>query len=1421
MLIKKQKGQGLVEFALILPFLLLALLAIVEAARIIWAYTTVQTAAREAARYAITGKPYVTAGYVPASGQPNLCTKPEGQPGATAPWNCDPALRVEAIKEMARTRLQTMALRTGCTATEIINSDSCTQKPGNYGILVVGQMISSTTSLTTPIEVVDHPGTQGLNVEVSVFYNVEMLDPILDTIVDAMMGRSDSSIQVQGRVAMQNEGIDPALGNAPPPAIGSSSLFTNTSSVGVGPNGEQIWSLSGYTVLQNDNLTVHLENHQSQGGPYDIYLGSYKICASKNTGTQNSGDFDCLVDGSIPAGQYDLFSTRENQYPNRLATASQKVTVGINTVPSIVIKDGNVWAAKSFIQIQLVAHDSTKAPFNVYLNYGLASQQVITTGVSANVTLSPWQLPDVGNLCPAGGAPCKIESRSSADNYATTYASTDIYINQPRITLAGNLTQFTQGDTLYISLEGHTPGKKYDIRISDGGSNTYYIGRTAQPTNALGNTIVPILWTVFEPGVPGWPNGWPNGNFNITSHPVSDPPNMTTSNQVASKQITINTPTGAFITVDGGYNWPINSIITIKVHNHPPSGNPYYLKFGTNRVPITGSNPADTFTVGTSQSAAINYQIPPSAVTNGAPTVQAITSYSNTTQYVALRNVTVTPVPMITVLEGARALPDATITISLTNHIPNSTYQIAFAGVTLLEASNQPFTIQTDNDGKGQRTYNLLTLPSNSPAASVQNYGSTFFLNSLPAIAPNTIVATTTLIIDSADLKITQIQLPTTAFINTPISMAVTVQNTKPVTISRYFDVDLYADPSPLVPAYKANQFNFPGDVKLWKAPIVAPYGQSGDTFTMTQAFSLTTYGKHVFYGYADSSNFILNESNEVNNVLSNTVTVSCNYPFITDDFGSGLGAWTTKIYNTTDTQNQTSYPKITGGRLQMSNDGKSTTGSDDNASTRGHVLLYRTQPVTTDIGLDVQVQMFKAPNTANFAKAGLQLRTSPASGTSPKIEFDLAWDSSNNLYRIQHNYRTTSGALGGNSPAGTINLTSTPVWLRITRDPNSDTFTFYYAQQSAAPTNAQWIVFDTVDIPMDTTLYAGLFNASGVNNTNGQAEFDNFAISDTSSCPAAQGPAEPPVPPGLTICSDPLQNKSFEVISNWVLAGSEFVSYGPGGHTGNRQLLAHSFNGNYRKPWFYQQFTMPASLLSTTTLKLDFFYNLNNMGDGDDAADKYYAVVGTSPSSSVGLLTNPVEIVNGDVPPGTASAPPNTTTGWIQKTVTLPVANGVNLQNYVGQNLFLYIFNNSNATTPSCPLPGCHASEFYFDDINLSVCTGEPEPTSGTTKLTGDVWLHQQGATPQRISGVTVWAYAENGTLYKTFTIQNGKFNFFNLPATAAGTKYFLYAEYIITDPNDPTQIQQLAANTTVLLKSANTLQFPLVTRLDLFPTN
>ena len=52
---RRSRGQALVEFALILPVLLMILMVVIEAARLFSAWLILENVVREAARYAVTG----------------------------------------------------------------------------------------------------------------------------------------------------------------------------------------------------------------------------------------------------------------------------------------------------------------------------------------------------------------------------------------------------------------------------------------------------------------------------------------------------------------------------------------------------------------------------------------------------------------------------------------------------------------------------------------------------------------------------------------------------------------------------------------------------------------------------------------------------------------------------------------------------------------------------------------------------------------------------------------------------------------------------------------------------------------------------------------------------------------------------------------------------------------------------------------------------------------------------------------------------------------------------------------------------------------------------------------------------------------------------------------------------------------------
>ncbi|MEZ4589962.1 MAG: pilus assembly protein [Chloroflexota bacterium] len=101
-------GQALVEFALIITVLLMMIFLIIESARILWAWNTVQNAAREGARYAITGQ-----------SEAPLCPVDFGLPKFVSGDRdvCDD-LRVASVIERAHTALSGLPLNEDSTIFE-------------------------------------------------------------------------------------------------------------------------------------------------------------------------------------------------------------------------------------------------------------------------------------------------------------------------------------------------------------------------------------------------------------------------------------------------------------------------------------------------------------------------------------------------------------------------------------------------------------------------------------------------------------------------------------------------------------------------------------------------------------------------------------------------------------------------------------------------------------------------------------------------------------------------------------------------------------------------------------------------------------------------------------------------------------------------------------------------------------------------------------------------------------------------------------------------------------------------------------------------------------------------------------------------------------------------------------------------------
>ena len=165
-------GQALVEFALIIVVLLMMIFLIIESARILWAWNTVQNAAREGARYAITGQVE----------RPN-CAVDFGQPKFVVPGErnvCDD-LRLASVINKTHSHLAGLPL----------NEESVTFEDDEYyNIEVWG--VNQNSQLQY-----DFAGIPSNPVIVRVTYRVPIITPFFRPIVP--------SIPVFGQETLNNE----------------------------------------------------------------------------------------------------------------------------------------------------------------------------------------------------------------------------------------------------------------------------------------------------------------------------------------------------------------------------------------------------------------------------------------------------------------------------------------------------------------------------------------------------------------------------------------------------------------------------------------------------------------------------------------------------------------------------------------------------------------------------------------------------------------------------------------------------------------------------------------------------------------------------------------------------------------------------------------------------------------------------------------------------------------------------------------------------------------------------------------------------------------------------------------------------------------------------------------------------------------
>jgi len=181
------RGQSLVEFSVTLPFLLLVLLGIFETARWFHAFISVQYAAREAARFAVTGNPpmYISDG-------PGSCEE-MGRPSTGDAYSLPGEYiecRVDYIKDVG-VNLSKLGVVADPDQWDIT-------KPGYLGVYIRG------TPTIGGAPTADHPGVARSKIEIRVIYNHPVNNPFFSALLP--------TIRVVGVANLINE---PWIGGGP------------------------------------------------------------------------------------------------------------------------------------------------------------------------------------------------------------------------------------------------------------------------------------------------------------------------------------------------------------------------------------------------------------------------------------------------------------------------------------------------------------------------------------------------------------------------------------------------------------------------------------------------------------------------------------------------------------------------------------------------------------------------------------------------------------------------------------------------------------------------------------------------------------------------------------------------------------------------------------------------------------------------------------------------------------------------------------------------------------------------------------------------------------------------------------------------------------------------------------------------------
>jgi regulation of enolase protein 1 (concanavalin A-like superfamily) len=1346
-MLKRQKGQGLVEFGLILPVLLLIILAVIEMALIFQGYLAVQHAAREAARWAVT--------YNPERGK-NLDGS-ECCPNETDEeyW----ARRVELIKQVAvdsAVGLRIDHAKLGLTEDSF---NAYLDEPNFFGVEIWGAM----TFFDPQIEDShDKPGLPGLPVRVRVTHNVELLDPIFSAI--------KPRVRVHAQTEMINEGTQAGFGNVAPPALPPAPPIPPGPPPGPGTPTVDFES-TVYQVGEGEgSATITVILNAPAEETITVNYATSNGTANADPEPPDHPQADYTATGGIlyfdPGETVQTFGVfivddaeEEDSETVILTLSGGNATIGGNNPAELVIldNDGSVPTVEFSIEAYSVDEDEGTATITVRLSAASGQTAMVDYATSDDTALDGLDYTAVnGTLVFNPGVTSQVflvpitdDAEHEVDETIILTLSNPVNAvigsnnpvpliildddepptptpTGPFITSSDYLVIPTQ--VILIDVNQHTPYGEYKL---------YWVNDSFAIVDVISGTL-----TVDESGfkrnivfsIPGDNEGTyyieTQGDIGtVRSAPVEvtpPPPDLVVRSINLPEEMSPNEEITVTVEVENLSPGFVSGYFDVDLYVDPDN-EPLPSRPGTSKQWVLGIGALET-------------KVIPHVVTLYGGGAHELWAQVDTSDWVPDEfdetNNIFGPVGVTTASGECSESSDRFYGPEL-----DTKWQKIEWG----DASVHNQTIE-EVDGNS-----ALTIETSGSRISSSSDRATFLYQPFTG----DFVATVKINWgpDTDDYAKMGLMVRANLNANSPF---VSVLKTRDHGLQFRRRASAGASTSDFRTLISSG---LPVWVRLVRNGdgISAFYSSDGSSWSEADGTNINNLPETVYVGIAGASYSGNSSTGNVDDFEICPIDAEADVcQFHSDDFeDDSTVEWSDADFGSTLPGGSSK----SGGTMTVQGDGSSLWGTNEN-------FHYTYQQVSGNFVATIKINY--GPDQAEWSKAGLMVRDDlePLSALVMLV--------SGNNGHIQLARRPNDGDSLGR-PDGLsdddVRNAPAPVWVRLSR--NGNAFSAFYSQDGV-----NWNFIRSTTASMSEDIWIGMAVSSYDGSEVGDANFDDFLF-----CAGEAGAVEPPIippevkPPGLKECvgnPQTIELGGFEATAispPWIHSGYPHIRHDYGRvHSGNFSFLLRAEklgppSFRHLKPWVYQSVAVPSDVLAGTTGTLSYWQEvvMRPVGSnpGPDPDDSFYLAIRDSGGMT---LTADIPLAYGDTEAHSATDP------------DVFHQNVISVENYLMGNRFADLAGQEIQLM----FYGVHDGDdvgtyFYIDDVRFDICTTEPIPEDipGTSSFGGLIEVLLAGV-PTKMPGTQVWASRVGGELYRTQTIHDSTYHFYNVPP---GT-YVIYAE-------------------------------------------